>query len=98
MCYQPPGTDVGITFKSSLMRGRFIIISEVRFDATRVAPELALSQQSLYLRFANTKFSRHIFYGHSFFRGISLSFSKSRGVALRPALPLFRLGTLTGMF
>ena len=23
MCHQPPGTDVGITFKSSLMRGRF---------------------------------------------------------------------------
>ena len=24
MCYQPPGTDICITFKSSLMRGRFI--------------------------------------------------------------------------
>jgi len=23
MCHQPPGTDVCITFKSSLMRGRF---------------------------------------------------------------------------
>ena len=23
MCYQPPGTDICITFKSSLMRGRF---------------------------------------------------------------------------
>ena len=23
MCHQPPGTDVGITFKSSLMKGRF---------------------------------------------------------------------------
>ena len=23
MCYQPPGTDIWITFKSSLMRGRF---------------------------------------------------------------------------
>ena len=80
MCYQPPGTDVGITFKSSLMRGRFIIISEVRFDATRVAPELALSQQSLYLRFANTKFSRHIFYGHSFFeRNFPQFFQIKRG-------------------
>ena len=27
MCYQAPGTDIYITFKSSLMRGRFIAIA-----------------------------------------------------------------------
>ena len=55
--------DVNAPLQPSML----VFISEVRFDATRVAPKLSLSQQSLYLRFANTKFSRHIFYGHSFF-------------------------------
>jgi hypothetical protein len=45
----------------------FLFICEVWFDANRVAPKQTFFQIPLYPRFAQTKFTRHIFYGHSLF-------------------------------
>ena len=49
MCHQPPGTDVGITFKSSLMRGRFRFYQSRRLAVGR-DPRSETRFQTLYLR------------------------------------------------
>ena len=74
-----------------------ISISEVRFDATRVAPKQTFFQIPLYPRFANTSLLDTSSMVILCLRGMFCNCSKSRGISLWPHLPFFWLATTTGM-
>jgi len=75
-----------------------VSISEVTFDATRVAPKHTHFQIPLYSRFANTKSIRHIFYCHSLLERNVPQFFQIKRDCFTATSSFFRLGTLTGMF